>query len=77
LEDLAWQEETYREEEELYRMNQEEQKHWFDEGIIRETDYLDARTNYLLAVNRVLSARIDRRLYNLELKALFVSPENS
>jgi outer membrane protein TolC len=76
LGDLEWQEEAYREEEELYRVNQEEQKRWFDQGIIRETDYLNAQTEHLLAVNRVLSARIDRRLYNLELRALFVSPEN-
>ncbi|MDR1253224.1 MAG: hypothetical protein LBK62_13855 [Treponema sp.] len=76
LGDLEWQKGTYREEEELYRVNQEEQKRWFDQGIIRETDYLNAQTEHLLAVNRVLSARIDRRLYNLELKALFVSPEN-
>jgi hypothetical protein len=76
LGDIEWQEEAYREEEELYRVNQEEQKRWFDQGIIRETDYLNAQTEHLLAVNRVLSARIDRRLYNLELRALFVSPEN-
>jgi hypothetical protein len=76
LGDLEWQKEAYREEEELYRVNEEEQKHWFEEGIIRETDYLNAQTEHLLAVNRVFSARIDRRLYNLELRALFVSPEN-
>jgi hypothetical protein len=75
LGDLEWQREAYQEEEELYRMNETEQKSWLDRGIIRETDYLDAQTDHLLAVNRVLSARIDRRLYNLELKALFVSPE--
>jgi hypothetical protein len=75
VEDLEWQKETYQAEEELYRVNQEEQKRWFEQGIIRETDYLDAQTDHLLAVNRVLSARIDRRLYNLELKTLFVSPE--
>jgi hypothetical protein len=76
LGDLEWQKEAYREEEELYRVNEEEQKRWFEQGIIRETDYLNAQTEYLSAVNRVLSARIDRRLYNLELRALFVSPEN-
>jgi hypothetical protein len=76
LGDLEWQKETYREEEELYRVNEEEQKRWFEQGIIRETDYLNAQTEHLLAANRVFSARIDRRLYNLELRALFVSPEN-
>jgi hypothetical protein len=76
LGDIEWQDAAYREEEELYRVNQEEQKRWFDQGIIRETDYLNAQTEHLLAANRVLSARIDRRLYNLELRALFVSPEN-
>ncbi|MDR2103512.1 MAG: hypothetical protein LBP42_05345 [Treponema sp.] len=75
LGNLEWQRGAYQEEEELYRVNAEEQKRWFDQGIIRETDYLDAQTDHLLAVNRVLSARIDRRLYNLELRALFVSPE--
>jgi hypothetical protein len=70
--DLEWQRETYDEELDLYRRNAEEQRLWFDRGIIRETDYLDAQTDYLLAANRVLAAGIDRRLYNLELRALFV-----
>jgi hypothetical protein len=70
--DLEWQKGTYEEEAELYRINAEEQRAWFDQGIIKETDYLDAQTDYLLAENRSLSARIDRRLYNLELEALFV-----
>jgi hypothetical protein len=70
--DLEWQQETYGEEAELYRLNAEEQRAWFDRGIIRETDYLAARTNQLLAENRLLSARIDRRLYNLEVQSLFV-----
>jgi hypothetical protein len=74
-EELLWQHQTYTDEAELYRINAEEQQLWFDRGIIRESDYLDARTNYLMALNRVLSARIDRRLYNLELTGLFVSNE--
>ncbi|QQO09469.1 TolC family protein [Breznakiella homolactica] len=73
--DLEWQKTVYDEEAELYRLNAEEMKTWFDRGIINETDYLDARTDYLLAVNRLLSAQIDRRLYNLEVQALFV-PES-
>jgi hypothetical protein len=72
-EELLWQHETYAEEADLYRINAEEQQVWFDRGIIRESDYLDARTNYLMALNRVLSARIDRRIYNLELAGLFVA----
>jgi hypothetical protein len=70
-EDLLWQQENYEEEAELYRINAEEQKRWLDRGIVRESDYQDARTNYLMALNRLRSARIDRRLYNLELAGLF------
>jgi outer membrane protein TolC len=70
-EDLLWQQENYEEEADLYRINAEEQKLWFDRGIIRESDYQDAQTNYLMAINRLRSARIDRRLYNLELAGLF------
>jgi hypothetical protein len=70
--DLEWQRINYEEEAELYRLNMEEQQNWLDRGLIRETDWLDARSTYLLAENRSLSARIDRRLYNLELQALFV-----
>jgi hypothetical protein len=70
--DLEWQRSAYEEEAELYRINAEDQRAWLDRGIIKETDYLDARTDYLLAENRSLSARIDRRLYNLELESLFV-----
>ena len=70
--DLEWQLETYTEEAELFRLNTEEQKLWFDRGIIREIDYIDARTEYLSAVNRLLEAKIDRRLYNIEVEKLFV-----
>jgi hypothetical protein len=70
--DLEWRQENYGEEAELYRLNAEEQRTWFDRGIIRETDYRAALTNQLQAENRLLSARIDRRLYNLEVQSLFV-----
>ncbi|MDR2068804.1 MAG: hypothetical protein LBP71_02930 [Spirochaetaceae bacterium] len=71
-EDLLWQQETYGEEAELYRLNAEEQKIWFDRGLIRELDYRNAQTNYLIAQNRIRSARIDRRLYNIDVQGLFV-----
>jgi hypothetical protein len=70
--DLEWQKETYAEEAELYRLNVEELELWLKRGVIRESDYANARTNYLLAVNRVQRARIDRRLYNLELRGRFI-----
>jgi hypothetical protein len=70
--DLEWRLETYREEAELFRLNAEEQKIWLDRGIIREIDYIDARTEYLAAMNRLLQAKIDRRLYNIEVEKLFV-----
>jgi hypothetical protein len=70
--DIEWQIEVYTEEAELFRLNAEEQKIWFDRGIIREIDYIDARTEYLSALNRLLEARIDRRLYNIEVEKLFV-----
>jgi hypothetical protein len=73
-EELLWRRGTYEEEAELYRLNAEEQGAWFDRGLIRESDYQDARTNYLLAQNRVRSARIERRLYNIDLRGLFVPP---
>jgi hypothetical protein len=72
--DLLWQQETYGEEAELYRLNAEEQKIWFDRGVIREIDYRNAQTNYQLAQNRIRSARIDRRLYNIDVRGLFVPP---
>ncbi|GHU63370.1 hypothetical protein FACS189445_6620 [Spirochaetia bacterium] len=74
-EELLWQQGSYDEEAELYRINAEEQKRWLDRGIIRESDYQDAETNYRMALNRVLAARIDRRLYNLELAGLFRDTE--
>jgi outer membrane protein TolC len=71
--DLEWQLLTYEEEAELFRLNSEEQKTWLDRGIIREIDYIDARTEYLSAMNRLLQAKIDRRLYNIEVEKLFVN----
>jgi hypothetical protein len=73
--DLEWQRESYDEEAELYRINMEEQARWLNLGVIRERDYADARTNYLLAENRALAARVDRRLYNLEIRARFIPEE--
>jgi hypothetical protein len=70
--ELLWQQEAYDEELDLYRINEEEQRRWFDQGMISESNYLEARSNYLLALNRVLSAQIDRNVYNLDLKGLFV-----
>jgi hypothetical protein len=75
--DLEWQKETYDEEAELYRINVEELELWLKRGVIRESDYANARTNYLLAVNRVQRARIDRRLYNLELRGRFLEAGKS
>ncbi|MDR1128864.1 MAG: hypothetical protein LBL20_06090 [Treponema sp.] len=71
--DLEWRLEAYAEESELFRLNAEEQKIWLDRGIIREIDYIDARTEYLSATNRLLQAKIDRRLYNIEVEKLFVN----
>jgi hypothetical protein len=71
--DLEWRLEAYAEEAELFRLNAEEQKIWLDRGIIREIDYIDARTEYLSATNRLLQAKIDRRLYNIEVEKLFVN----
>jgi hypothetical protein len=70
--DLEWQLENYTEEAELFRLNAGEQKIWLDRGIVREIDYIDAQTEYLSALNRLLEARIDRRLYNIEVEKLFV-----
>jgi outer membrane protein TolC len=70
--DLDWQYGIMLQETELFRINMEEQQTWFNRGIIRELDYLDARTQYLLALNSLLSAKIDRRLYNIEAALLFV-----
>jgi outer membrane protein TolC len=71
--DLEWRLETYTEEAELFRLNAVEQEIWLGRGIIREIDYIDARTEYLSAVNRLLQAKIDRRLYNIEVEKLFVN----
>ncbi|GHV89144.1 hypothetical protein AGMMS50267_15040 [Spirochaetia bacterium] len=70
--DLNWQYEIMLQETELFRINMEEQQSWFGRGIIRELDYLDARNQYHLALNSLLSAKIDRRLYNIEAALLFV-----
>jgi hypothetical protein len=70
-EELLWQTRIYDEEAELYRINAEEQQRWLERGLIREMDYQDAETKYRMALNRVQSVRVDRRLYNLELAGHF------
>ena len=71
-ENLLWQYEKNLEEEAMYKELAEDTKYWYDEGIVSESEYRQANSNYAKAILSVTSSKIDQLIYNLDLKSLFV-----
>lgn len=71
-ENLLWQYEKNLEEETMYKELAEDTKYWYNEGIVSESEYRQANSNYAKAILSVTSSKIDQLIYNLDLKSLFV-----
>ena len=71
-ENLLWQYEKNLEEENMYKELAEDTQYWYNEGIVSESEYRQANSNYAKAILSVTSSKIDQLIYNLDLKSLFV-----
>ena len=71
-ENLLWQYEKNLEEETMYKELAEDTQYWYNEGIVSESEYRQANSNYAKAILSVTSSKIDQLIYNLDLKSLFV-----
>ena len=71
-ENLLWQYEKNLEEASMYKELAEDTAYWYKEGIVSETEYRQANTNYAKALLSVTSSKIQQLIYNLDIKALFV-----
>lgn len=71
-ESLLWQYEKNLEEYNLYKELETDTKKWFDDGLISESDYNSAVSNYSKAKVSLISTKIELLIYNIDLKSLFV-----
>lgn len=70
--DLDWQLEKNKQEESLYKDLLTDTENWYSQGIISSTEYRETSMNYKKSFTQLLLTRIERLLYNLELKSLFL-----
>ena len=71
ISDLLWAKESYREEYEMYERLAQETEAWYRQGIVTESDWLDARDNRSKAQINLLINAIDVILFNNETRLLF------
>ena len=70
--DLEWNKKTYQENYQMYQELAEELKIWFDQGIIKESEYLSALSNAKNYKVKLVTNSIDFIIYNNEVQTLFV-----
>ncbi len=71
--DLEWAKKSYREEFDMYSKLAEDMKVWLSQGIVTESDYLDALNNREKARINLMSNLVDMIIYNSSVRLLFVS----
>jgi outer membrane protein TolC len=70
---LEWETEQNLEQEKLYAELEKDVESWFEKGIVSESEYRQAKTNYENAKVKLALTKIDRIIYNNDLSMLFVS----
>lgn len=70
--DLKWSEKSYGEEFDMYSSLASDSEKWLSEGIITQSDYLDAVNSREEARLNILSNAAEQIIYNNEVKLLFV-----
>ncbi len=76
LGDIKWNEQSYYEEYEMYKELEANMAHWLEQGIITESDYLDAKNSRDKAYINCLINGINKIIYNNDTKLLFVNEHN-
>ncbi|MBQ5999211.1 MAG: hypothetical protein IJL70_07065 [Treponema sp.] len=71
LESILWTQKTYKETFELWDKLESDEKKWFDEGIVKESEYLTAHANKQLYKIKLMLNQIDLIIYNATIKLLF------
>ncbi len=71
-EDLIWQMEKNTEQLAMYADLKDDMKNWYEKGLINTSDYEESVTNYENALAQIKITQIDKLLYNIEVKSLFV-----
>lgn len=69
---LLWQYEKNLEEASMYKELEADTEYWYKQGIVSESEYQSAKTNYAKAQLAVISSKIEQLIYNLDLQSLFV-----
>lgn len=71
LSDIQWAAKSYAEEYEMYKDLESDLASWYEQGIVTESDWLDARNNRDKARLNMLIEAIKLIIYNDETKLLF------
>ena len=69
--DLKWSENSYAEEFDMYTKLESDMAAWLKQGIVTESDYLDAKNNKEKARLNVMINEIEQIIFNNEVKLLF------
>lgn len=71
LDSIMWTKKTYKETFDLWNQLENDEKKWFREGIVKESEYLNASANRELYRLKLMINQIDLIIYNAETKLLF------
>lgn len=71
-ENLLWQYEKTIEELAMYEELAKDTEYWYNNGIVSASEYRQANTDYAKAKLSVISSKIEKLIYNIDLQSLFV-----
>lgn len=72
LHDIKWSQKSYNEEYKMYTDLERDMEKWLKEGIVTESDWLDAKNNREKAHCNIMINSIDQIIYNNEVKLMFI-----
>ena len=75
LQSIEWAKETNLETFDMWSNLEKDEKRWFDEGIVKESEYLNAFANRELYRIKLLINKNDLIIYNNSTKLLFCRDE--
>ena len=70
---ITWEYNMNVEELKMYSEYLDDIEKWYKQGLVSRSEYLQAENSYENSYYAVIVSKIDKLIYNLELKALFVS----
>ena len=70
---ILWEYDRNIEELKMYSEYFDEIEKWYKQGIVNRSEYLQAENSYKNAYNSVAVSKIDKMIYNIDVKSLFTS----